>query len=301
MLNRTKRGLALSLLVAVSAGLPGCATIRGGQTPLSGMTPAALISFETAGEDYAALETASERITYRDRIIRTYVAALDARFREYVLSLDREDNLSSLGSDLLRLALSTATAFVPLDDIEDLATITVAANGALSSIDRRIFRDRTMQTLIVAMQAERDSVLADINRNKLRSDYTIDDAFDDLRRLQDAGSLRAGLTRMARRMAEDQAAQAARVAAIPTACEDMTPTTELLFTEFRILVNSPATSAQRLPIAAQALGLTIAPGSVPSWADVSDAFDQQHCTDEKRRTFINALRTQIETEGGSNG
>ena len=313
---RKQGAVAIGLLLGVSAGLPGCASIRGAQYPVAQLAPRAIVPIETALIAYRAPRDAARlnmsRRDYRDHVLTLYIGAIEERYDAFVTALDMGDRSSALGLDLLLLALSGATSLVPLDDVEDLANITTIAAGARATIDRRVFFDRTVPALISAMDAERATVLAEIVRKRALpiEQYSLDEGVDDLRRLQRAGRLNRALTRITRAAEADRAQQQARLDAIATACEGATEETAALNEQLRILIigtpvagTEQVTSTERATLAARELELDLASGHVPTWADVRAAYRTRYCNDEDRRAFIGRVGARIDAAaaGGTDG
>lgn len=311
-----QRTIAIALLVGVSLGLPSCASIRGTQHPVAQLAPRTIVPIESALIAYRARDDIERlgmnRRDYRDHVIALYVAAIEERYDAFVTALDMGDRGSALGMDLLLLALTGATSLVPLDDVEDLANITTIATGARATIDRRVFFDRTVPALISAMDAERASVLAEIARKRALpiEQYSLDEAVDDLRRLQRAGRLNRALTRITRAAEADRAQQQARLDAMATACEGATEETATLNEQFRVLIiGAPAagtervTSTERATLAARELELDLASGHVPTWSDVRAAYRTRYCNDEDRRALIGRVNARITAAaaGGTGG
>ena len=286
----------LLALLAVIFVVPGCATLRGSQMPVTELGAPTLKALDTALTEYGDLDDAAEKLEYRNRIITLYQSAIDDHYDAFVDELERSDRELGLVLDLVQLGLSGATALAGPNDIADLATVTSIAGGARATIDRRVYFDRTVPALIAAMDAERAIILTEITRKRAlpAAQYSLYDAVGDLRRLQRAGRLNLAVTRVTRAAEADRAAQEARLAGIRSACDDVSADAARLNADFRLLVyTNAATRSARLRAAATALQMSVAAGTDPAWSAVATAFDERFCSDEAKRTFIESLRTQF--------
>jgi hypothetical protein len=221
--------------------------------------------------------------------------------------LQASDRGSALGLDLLITGLTGATALVGASSVSDMATITAIASGARATIDRRLFFDRTLPAIVASMDAERATILADIARKRRLpiEEYSLDEAFDDLNRLQHAGRLDRAVARMTRVADADRVRQEARLNAIVGVCDEISPDADRLNREFRLLVfgTDPATRPARLRSAADELGIAAPAGGTPTFGEIAAAFDLRFCDDSRKQNFIAVLRTRLEREaaGGGNG
>lgn len=295
------------VICAAALSLSNCATIRGSQDMVPELSPQMLVPVETALRNFH-LEADTDRdgmsrIAYRNYILSSYQSAIDSRYRRFTDQLRSSDRGSALALDLLVLGLTGATALAGMSDIHELATITTVAVGARATIDERLFFDRTLPAIIASMDAERTVIKTEIAQNRRLSAerYSLDEAVGDLHRLQQAGRLDRAFARITRIAEADRAEQQARLDAITAACDNITQTSAALNQSFRQLVyDDPNTRDERLAAAAEALGMELPEGTTATWLAVADRFDRELCDDAEKRSFIEALRSELTTETGGN-
>ncbi|MGY8973560.1 MAG: hypothetical protein ACKVGV_07965 [Sphingomonadales bacterium] len=241
------------------------------------------------------------RFAYRNYVVASYTSAIDKRYRTFTDQLRSGSRGSALGFGLLQLGLTGATALAKEADVSELATITAIATGAGAVVDENVFFDRTMPAIIAAMDAERAGIKTDIARKKaLSADrYSLDEAIDDLDRLQRAGRLDRALARITRAAEADRVAQEEELNAITSACDDISVLAAPLNERFRNLVGTQDGENPELrQTAASVLRLEVEPGTVPTWAGLREAFDQKLCDDTEKENFLDDLEKSQPGEEG---
>jgi len=290
-------------LAAVS--LCGCATIRGSQATVPELYASTLVPVGTALKSYYQVPDTARggmtRFAYRNYVVASYTSAIDKRYRTFTDQLRSGSRGSALGFGLLQLGLTGATALAKEADVSELATITAIATGARAVVDENVFFDRTMPAIIAAMDAERAGIKTDIARKKaLSADrYSLDEAIDDLDRLQRAGRLDRALARITRAAEADRVAQEEELNAITSACDDISVLAAPLNERFRNLVGTQDGENPELrQTAASVLRLEVEPGTVPTWAGLREAFDQKLCDDTEKENFLDDLEKSQPGEEG---
>jgi hypothetical protein len=290
-------------LAAVS--LCGCATIRGSQATVPELYASTLVPVGTALKSYYQVPDTARggmtRFAYRNYVVASYTSAIDKRYRTFTDQLRSGGRGSALGFGLLQLGLTGATALAKEADVSELATITAIATGAGAVVDENVFFDRTMPAIIAAMDAERAGIKTDIARKKaLSADrYSLDEAIDDLDRLQRAGRLDRALARITRAAEADRVAQEEELNAITSACDDISVLAAPLNERFRNLVGTQDGENPELrQTAASVLRLEVEPGTVPTWAGLREAFDQKLCDDTEKENFLDDLEKSQPGEEG---
>lgn len=291
------KALARALVItAIGLALSGCATLRASQQPTPELTPRILVEREQALFAYHqptdAYREGMSRRAYRDHIVDSYLGAIQSRYTAFTDTLENGERESGFLNDLLLVALTGATSLVDAANADELATITAMAAGGRATIDHRLFFDRTLPAVVAAMNAERATILAEIQRkrNLPIEQYSLGEAFDDIDRLQQAGRLSRGITRVTQIAEADRQRQQTRLDAIAATCDNISTEAADLNAEFRQLVG---TDAVRLRAAAEELGMELAADATPSWAAIRDAFDLRLCDDSAKRTFIANLRARV--------
>ncbi|MBL4641918.1 MAG: hypothetical protein JKX86_08865 [Verrucomicrobiales bacterium] len=288
-----------------AVSLCGCATIRGSQATVPELYASTLVPVGTALKSYyQAPDTARggmTRFAYRNYVVASYTSAIDKRYRTFTDQLRSGSRGSALGFGLLQLGLTGATALAKEADVSELATITAIATGAGAVVDENVFFDRTMPAIIAAMDAERAGIKTDIARKKaLSADrYSLDEAIDDLDRLQRAGRLDRALARITRAAEADRVAQEEELNAITSACDDISVLAAPLNERFRNLVGTQDGENPELrQTAASVLRLEVEPGTVPTWTGLREAFDQKLCNDTEKENFLDDLEKSQPGEEG---
>ena len=294
----------VSMVIPMMLCLSGCATIRGSQDDVIGLSPAKPVTIDAALANYYkpsdAERSGMNRRDYRDYIVSLYVRAIDAKYEAFTEQLRSGGRGSALGFDLLLLGLNGATALSGVSAARELATITAVGSGARSSIDKRLYFDQTISAMTAAMDAERASIKSEIAiKQALPAErYSLGGAIDDLTRLKQAGQVDRAITRMTKASEADRAGQQQRLNSITQACDDVSVDAVKLNQDFRNLVHTnPATRSARSTAAAEALGMEVMPGEVPSWNAVAIKFDVALCDDTKKREFIGNLTKTIQDKG----
>lgn len=294
------------ILVGLAAvSLCGCATIRGSQATVPELYASTLVPVETALKSYYQVPDTARggmtRFAYRNYVVASYTSAIDKRYRTFTDQLRSGGRGSALGFGLLQLGLTGATALAKEADVSELATITAIATGAGAVVDENVFFDRTIPAIIAAMDAERAGIKTDIARKKaLSADrYSLDEAIDDLDRLQRAGRLDRALARITRAAEADRVAQEEELNAITSACDDISVLAAPLNERFRNLVGTQDGENPELrQTAASVLRLEVEPGTVPTWAGLREAFDQKLCDDTEKENFLEDLEKSQPGEEG---
>lgn len=294
------------ILVGFAAvSLCGCATIRGSQATVPELYASTLVPVGTALKSYYQVPDTARggmtRFAYRNYVVASYTSAIDKRYRTFTDQLRSGSRGSALGFGLLQLGLTGATALAKEADVSELATITAIATGAGAVVDENVFFDRTMPAIIAAMDAERAGIKTDIARKKaLSADrYSLDEAIDDLDRLQRAGRLDRALARITRAAEADRVAQEEELNAITSACDDISVLAAPLNERFRNLVGTQDGENPELrQTAASVLRLEVEPGTVPTWAGLREAFDQKLCDDTEKENFLDDLEKSQPGEEG---
>jgi len=130
---------------------------------------------------------------FRNNYINAHILATDLIFEDFQHVLAREGVLFNLGTDLSQLALTGATAVVPLKETKTvLSAVSTGIGGAKGSVDKNLFFKQTMDVLLVKMKANRAEVLASIQKNMKDLDtqvYPLTAAILDLEAYYRAGTL----------------------------------------------------------------------------------------------------------------
>ena len=189
-------------------GLQGCASFDGMPEPVFATDTA--VSTITSRYAYDSVIVAmdgldeSGRAVYRNRVVTSYLMAIDARYFDFRRGLSREIKGGNIGLDIALLGL-TGTASIWEKAADELAAGATAIAGGRASLNRELYFERTLPALITLMEAERLRVRTDILRGLARteSEYTIEEAFADITRYQSAATLDGAIARATASAAED--------------------------------------------------------------------------------------------------
>ena len=130
---------------------------------------------------------------FRNNFINARIYLYDLIFEDLQHDVAREQVLFEIGTDWSQLALSGATAVVPIKETKTvLSAIATGIGGAKGSVDKNLFYKKTMEVLLVKMKANRAEILTDIQRKMKELDtevYPITAAMLDLESYYRAGTL----------------------------------------------------------------------------------------------------------------
>lgn len=288
------KGLRRTIVHCLLAfALSACSTIRGSQgTPaeLRPSTPATPVA--TAVENFYSPDSTKRgglsQFAYRNLIIRQYMQRIEGDYRGFTNQLYSGDRGTALGFDLLQLGLAAATGFVKPSLVEEFATASTVTAGARASIDQRVFYDRTISALIATMDADRTQIKADIaaKRRLLPSQYALDDAFDDLNLLAEAGNINRAFGRLTQNAQEDSAAAQARLNGISAACDDITDNDAELRREFRLWLDADPAN---VTMALEVMGLD-PPDGDDQKAFLRGEFANEYCGDAPKQDLLDKLK-----------
>ncbi len=272
--------------------LQGCATLRGTQAAVPELRPTErLESMTSALAKFAssnpAVRGGLSKQDYRDIVIRAYSQKIDGQYAAFVEQLYSGDRGTALGFDLLQLGLSAATGLVEQKSVEELAAASTVAAGARASIDKRLFYDRTITALVASMDAERTRIKADIARKRRlpANQYSLNDAFDDLNLLVDAGNVNRAFSSITRSADQARIAAQARLDGIPEACEDINADDGALIRTFRLFLGKGEAS---IVAAASAMDIQFVAGA-DRQAVLLDAFATDYCGNTAKRALLETI------------
>lgn len=269
-----RKGAALLAAVMLAA----CSSFDGSPEPVfdADTTVAdvqAKYPFDTV-VDYVSSQDGDNRKVYRNRVVASYLLAMDARYFAFRRNLSRNLKGGNIGFDLALLGL-TGSAAIWDQAASELAAAATAVAGARSGINRELYFERTLPALIALMEAERLSVRAEILRGLTQSEdeYTVQEAFADLHRYEAAASI-DGAIQKASEIAGAHSAQArydyTKAVELCEATDELADQRRAFFTE---LENGRETAEgrERYARAAQVAGLAGAEAT----EDPAVAFQQQ--------------------------
>jgi hypothetical protein len=191
----------------------GCSTLQGRPSPVLNMdklqkTTQDLYSPDTAMKTYATLSVDRKR-TYRNEVLFSYLAAIDAKYRNFVTGLTSQNKSGNALASLFGLYTSALASVSSGHWATGFATSSTFFQGAQGAMSKDLFYEQALPSLINLMEAERSRVRADILR-KLTNDrnaknaitYTLAEAFMDVGRYEDAASVEKAVAVLAQQAAQ---------------------------------------------------------------------------------------------------
>lgn len=290
--------------LSLSLALCGCASIAG--SPRAVIEPATMRSTVAAYPYSGSLlkfygpvagRQGLSRREYRDMILAIYLGAVDAEYYQFRQELSTSGRGSALGMDLLVLGLSGATAVASMKDMAEFAVAATVAGGARTALDKNLFFERTLPSVISAMDAERARVRVDIER-KLDLDelrYPLPAAFNDVALYQLAGTLERGVQRVATVASADAAAAQEQLGRSIAACEvieDISDENNRL-SDALVEANGNFKSAE-IKIAADALKVTEGATPADTYANIHTQLNLFNCTKSQRTTAVDHIVDAID-------
>ena len=203
------RGFVTCLALATTViGLVGCASTSP-RIPKAVDYDNALTMYSTNtfGGDLAKYRSAFEKgdtnraTRLRDAMIQRIRVEIEINYRQFELSLFSSRATFATGADWVELGLAGATTITGGEHAKTvLAGILTALKGGRLSVDKNWFREKTTETIISSMQAERSKKLLLITGKMAAGDamhYTFEEAWADLVDYFYAGTLEAGIQALA--------------------------------------------------------------------------------------------------------
>jgi hypothetical protein len=136
----------------------------------------------------------------RNNIVTARIYAIDVNYHNFVHALTSEQNVGSVGTDWIALALAGVGATTGSAATKAaLAAASGGVIGARAAVSKDVFYNNTVPTLITQMEAQRKTILAQIYTGLMKSptDYTIYQALADLDAYYNAGTLNGALVGLA--------------------------------------------------------------------------------------------------------
>jgi len=199
--------LAYALFPA-SLLLAGCTSFSGAPDPVITVAQAdrmvALYPPDAVIAQLATYETDDERTTFRNRVVSAYLMASDAKYGQFRRDISKNVKGGNIAFDLATLGL-TGLASRWTSAAKDLAASATVLGGARASLNRELYFERTLPTLLSLMDSSRLTVRSDILKglSEPESLYTMQDAFSDLWRYQSAASIDGAIQQAAAAAAEE--------------------------------------------------------------------------------------------------
>jgi hypothetical protein len=192
--------IGLSVIVSACASLDGYPKRIGDSEQYVAevsafVSPTAILDYNAAVNP-AQNNSPSQLIIIRNNIVTARLYAIDVNYHNFVHALTSEQNVGSVGTDWVALALAGFGATTGSAATKAaLAAASGGVIGARAAVSKDVFYNNTVPTLITQMEAQRKLVLALIysGLQKSTADYTIYQALADLDAYYNAGTLNGAL------------------------------------------------------------------------------------------------------------
>jgi len=242
-MQKIKACLIIVVIAAISSCTPRLTTPK--RTKVISVDTELLYTVKTFNDDYAVYKTDYDKpdlvaaTLLRDRMIKRIEFDIERNFMEYkrVLFLNRAG--FNVAADFFEIGLGLATTVTTGAGAKTvLGAVLTAFKGDRLSFDQNYFREKTTETLILKMEADRTEVGNRINdkMSKLQADkYTFEEALVDLVDLFDAGTLQGALVSLAAdtgKQAADQKAKKQEIDYFRTASAEQVATLTTLRASF---------------------------------------------------------------------
>lgn len=219
--------MALAALVTVC----GCTSLQGRPSPVMDMgkvvdTVQASYDFKTAMTTYAGKNSVADKRAYRDEVVFAHMAAVNARYRNFMIGLSSQYKTLNAVVDTAALGLSSGATLAGKETAQALAAGSTFLSGSQGKVNSRLYYEQTLPALINIMESERADVRTQIlakmnNDTSVNSiSYGMAEALMDIAEYEDAVSMERAVSRLsqdaAARLTESsdnlKAAEAARAA-----------------------------------------------------------------------------------------
>jgi hypothetical protein len=185
--------LVSAAIAAAALLLPGCTSFSGTPAPVITVAQAqALVADKLPDRVIANMATMSpdQRTIERNRVVASYLMAADAKYDQFRGDLAGNVKGGNVAFDVLTLGL-TGLASRWTSAAKDLAAGATVVGGTRASLNRELYFEQTLPTLLSLMDSSRLAVRANILKGLAQPEtaYTIEDAFSDIWRYQAAASI----------------------------------------------------------------------------------------------------------------
>lgn len=194
----------LSLLTCCASGKPAIPTTL----TSSNITKYSPIEFNSDYAEYIKLRDAEKEKAkiLRNRILNKIKTQIDQNYYNFESDLFFKRATQNILFDFTELGVAVTTNITNGERVKSiLAASLTGFRGTRLSIDKNIFREKTIEAIISKMRASRTRLETRINEKKISSveDYELEQAFGDLITYFYAGTLQQGLQELTESAAQD--------------------------------------------------------------------------------------------------
>ncbi|MDC0886985.1 hypothetical protein OAS19_04260 [Altererythrobacter sp.] len=151
----------------------------------------------------------AEKRSYRDEVLFTYISAVDARYRNFIMAISSQKKYGGALASTLGLYTSALASVASGDLATGFAASSTFMQGARGQLDKDLFYEQTLPALINLMEADRSRVRTSI-LEKLKADtgstaitYGMAEAMSDISRYEDAASIEKAVASLVRQAAKE--------------------------------------------------------------------------------------------------
>ncbi len=294
-----------SILIAAlcATALGGCAnTLRGGPDLVS-----ASVEGPNADTRFTELKTAIEehcfkintpRLTRQQRndLTDALLVIADRRYFAFERAFSNESRGGTFLASFASIGLTTAGALSGENAAQTLATLDTALKGSTQAFSKDFLFDQTVPALQNQMEASRAKIEEVIQTRKEApvERWSTCNAVKDVMAYEQAGTLIGAIADITAAASEEKREAEKDLEetkeAIIAACDVINPETAVLNLRFRELVGTADGENAELRLkAAEALKMELTAGTVPTWPELANAFDQALCDDARKKDFLDTL------------
>ncbi|WP_095011398.1 hypothetical protein [Tsuneonella mangrovi] len=153
-------------------------------------------------EKYSKLNDANKERAYRDQVLFTYMAAIDARYRNFIAGLSSQRKGGNALLSTFALYTSALASVTTGDTATGFATSSTFLQGTQGQLNKELFYEQSLPAIIALMESERAKVRAQIltnlkiDRAKTNVEYGLSEAFVDIGKYEDAASVEKAVARL---------------------------------------------------------------------------------------------------------
>jgi hypothetical protein len=209
-------GVRGCLLLIGLMGLAGCASVEGYPkrvedsqqyvTEVDGfVSPTVILKYNADVINPPPGVSPAQLMVERNTIVTARIYAIDVNYHNFVRDLTTQQNVGNVGTDWVVLALSGIGATAGSAAAKAaLAAASGGVVGARAAVNKDVYFNNTVTTLITTMEGQRKTVLATIytGLQKGVADYTIYQAMADLDDYYNAGTINGALIQLANAASE---------------------------------------------------------------------------------------------------
>lgn len=205
---------------AAALPLAACASFEGAPRPVLDLQKVTVI--DPAYYPSTALiqiQAEQDKVAYRNRVMAIYMAAMDARYAAFRMSLSRQLRGTNFGLELATLGIG-GIGSVWAKAAQEINAGTTFLTGSKGAFNKEVYFQQTLPALVGMMDANRLKVAADLiaNQSKTIEQYPLEAAFSDLARYELSGTIDSAVQELTQQAAAAVDSQRHRFANLTRSC-----------------------------------------------------------------------------------